>query len=124
VTLLLLRLTPLRPIQRFWFLEMVARMPYFSYITMLHLYESFGWWRAGGFVCARRVAQLRGGTLLEWSCLPVAVPTAVVACRVHLSVRVRKQSYTEPLESSSRMCERRPQLCAVPRPCKAGHRPC
>jgi hypothetical protein len=22
-------------------------MPYFSYITMLHLYESFGWWRAG-----------------------------------------------------------------------------
>lgn len=36
-----------RPIQRFWFLETVARMPYFSYITMLHLYESFGWWRAG-----------------------------------------------------------------------------
>jgi hypothetical protein len=22
-------------------------MPYFSYITMLHLYESLGWWRAG-----------------------------------------------------------------------------
>mmetsp|Transcript_39031 Transcript_39031/g.92464 ORF Transcript_39031/g.92464 Transcript_39031/m.92464 type:complete len:484 (-) Transcript_39031:160-1611(-) len=36
-----------RPIQRFWFLESVARMPYFSYITMLHLYESLGWWRAG-----------------------------------------------------------------------------
>lgn len=36
-----------RPIQRFWFLETVARMPYFSYITMLHLYESLGWWRAG-----------------------------------------------------------------------------
>ena len=36
-----------RPIQRFWFLEMVARMPYFSYISMLHLYESLGWWRAG-----------------------------------------------------------------------------
>ncbi|KXZ53636.1 hypothetical protein GPECTOR_6g553 [Gonium pectorale] len=36
-----------RPVQRFWFLETVARMPYFSYITMLHLYESFGWWRAG-----------------------------------------------------------------------------
>ncbi|KAF6253734.1 alternative oxidase-domain-containing protein [Scenedesmus sp. NREL 46B-D3] len=36
-----------RPLQRFWFLETVARMPYFSYITMLHLYESFGWWRAG-----------------------------------------------------------------------------
>jgi ubiquinol oxidase len=36
-----------RPIARFWFLETVARMPYFSYITCLHLLESFGWWRAG-----------------------------------------------------------------------------
>ena len=36
-----------RPIQRFWFLETVARMPYFSYITCLHLLETFGWWRAG-----------------------------------------------------------------------------
>ena len=34
-----------RPIQRFWFLEIVARIPYFSYVSMLHLYESFGWWR-------------------------------------------------------------------------------
>ena len=36
-----------RPIERFWFLETVARMPYFAYISMLHLYESLGWWRAG-----------------------------------------------------------------------------
>lgn len=42
-----------RPIQRFWFLETVARMPYFSYISMLHLYESLGWWRAGAEI--RRV---------------------------------------------------------------------
>ncbi|KAL1529002.1 hypothetical protein AB1Y20_010323 [Prymnesium parvum] len=34
-----------RPIARFWFLETVARIPYFSYISMLHLYESLGWWR-------------------------------------------------------------------------------
>jgi ubiquinol oxidase len=33
-----------RPISRFWFLESVARMPYFSYITMLQTYETFGWW--------------------------------------------------------------------------------
>lgn len=26
-----------RPLSRFWFLETVARMPYFSYISMLHL---------------------------------------------------------------------------------------
>jgi len=39
-----------RPIQRFWFLETVARMPYFSYISMLHLYETLGWWRRGAAV--------------------------------------------------------------------------
>jgi len=35
-----------RPIQRFWFLETVARMPYFSYASVLHLYETLGWWRS------------------------------------------------------------------------------
>jgi ubiquinol oxidase len=35
-----------RPITRFWFLETIARIPYFSYISVLHLYESLGWWRA------------------------------------------------------------------------------
>merc|ERR1712127_852666 len=30
---------------RFYLLETVARMPYFSYIAMLHLYETLGWWR-------------------------------------------------------------------------------
>lgn len=44
-----------RPIQRFWFLETVARMPYFAYISMLHLYESLGWWRAGAEL--RRVSH-------------------------------------------------------------------
>eukprot|EP00245_Coleochaete_scutata_P001861 TRINITY_DN12314_c0_g1_i1.p1 TRINITY_DN12314_c0_g1~~TRINITY_DN12314_c0_g1_i1.p1 ORF type:complete len:503 (+),score=92.32 TRINITY_DN12314_c0_g1_i1:153-1661(+) len=39
-----------RPIQRFWFLETVARMPYFSYISMLHLYETLGWWQTGSDV--------------------------------------------------------------------------
>ena len=34
-----------KPISRFYFLETVARMPYFSYITMLHSYETLGWWR-------------------------------------------------------------------------------
>lgn len=34
-----------RPIARFWFLETIARIPYFSYVSMLHMYESFGWWR-------------------------------------------------------------------------------
>ncbi|KAF5834555.1 hypothetical protein DUNSADRAFT_8722 [Dunaliella salina] len=34
------------PRKRFWFLETVARMPYFSYISCIHLYETLGWWRA------------------------------------------------------------------------------
>lgn len=34
---------PNRPIARFWFLETVARMPYFSYLSVLHLYETFNW---------------------------------------------------------------------------------
>mmetsp|Transcript_46740 Transcript_46740/g.84366 ORF Transcript_46740/g.84366 Transcript_46740/m.84366 type:complete len:467 (-) Transcript_46740:412-1812(-) len=34
-----------RPIAKFWVLETIARLPYFSYITALHLYESLGWWR-------------------------------------------------------------------------------
>jgi len=36
-----------RPLSRFWFLETVARMPYFSYSTMLYSYELLGWWRRG-----------------------------------------------------------------------------
>ena len=39
-----------RPLARLWFLETVARVPYFSYISMLHLYESIGWWRIGANV--------------------------------------------------------------------------
>eukprot|EP00898_Chlorokybus_atmophyticus_P008718 jgi/Chlat1/8848/Chrsp91S08152 len=39
-----------KPIQRFWVLETVARIPYFSYISMLHLYETLGWWRVGAAV--------------------------------------------------------------------------
>lgn len=34
-----------RPLERFWFLETVARIPYFVYVSMLHLYETLGWWR-------------------------------------------------------------------------------
>ncbi|MGK7876936.1 MAG: alternative oxidase [Xenococcaceae cyanobacterium] len=30
---------------RFYVLETVARVPYFAYISVLHLYESLGWWR-------------------------------------------------------------------------------
>lgn len=34
-----------RPIQKFFVLETIARLPYFSFTAMLQLYESLGWWR-------------------------------------------------------------------------------
>ncbi|NJM74141.1 MAG: plastoquinol terminal oxidase, partial [Scytonema sp. RU_4_4] len=34
-----------RPYQRFWFLETIARVPYFAYLSVLHLYETLGFWR-------------------------------------------------------------------------------
>ena len=33
-----------RPIDRFWMLETLARMPYFSYVSVIHLYETLGLW--------------------------------------------------------------------------------
>lgn len=37
-----------KPIDRFWFLETIARMPYFSYVAILHMYETLGWWELDG----------------------------------------------------------------------------
>jgi ubiquinol oxidase len=34
-----------RPIPRFYVLETVARVPYFAYLSVLHLYETLGFWR-------------------------------------------------------------------------------
>jgi hypothetical protein len=45
---------------RFFLLETVARMPYFSYITMLHLYETLGFWR-------RSAEQKRVHFAEEWN---------------------------------------------------------
>ena len=47
-----------RPIQRFWFLETVARMPYFAYSSVLHLYETFGWWRSPELRALHAAARL------------------------------------------------------------------
>jgi ubiquinol oxidase len=34
-----------RPYPRFYLLETVARVPYFAYLSVLHLYETTGFWR-------------------------------------------------------------------------------
>jgi hypothetical protein len=39
-----------RSYARFYALENIARMPYFSYLSVLHLYESLGWWRKSEYL--------------------------------------------------------------------------
>lgn len=39
-----------RAFARFWTLETIARMPYFSYLSALHLYETMGWWRRSDYL--------------------------------------------------------------------------
>jgi ubiquinol oxidase len=34
-----------RPYPRFYVLETIARVPYFAYLSVLHLYETLGFWR-------------------------------------------------------------------------------
>jgi hypothetical protein len=45
--------------QKFWVLETVARIPYFAYISILHLYESIGFWRAGAELRKIHFAEVR-----------------------------------------------------------------
>ena len=61
------------PIARFFFLETVARMPYFSYISMIHLYESLGWWRRGAHVKQIHVAE-------EWNEVRLRARACVCMC--------------------------------------------
>ncbi|XP_077216177.1 alternative oxidase family protein [Tasmannia lanceolata] len=39
-----------RDYARFFVLETIARVPYFAFISVLHLYESFGWWRRADYL--------------------------------------------------------------------------
>ncbi|CAN4114688.1 unnamed protein product [Withania somnifera] len=39
-----------RQYARFFVLETIARVPYFAFISVLHLYESFGWWRRADYL--------------------------------------------------------------------------
>ncbi|XVF26132.1 hypothetical protein REPUB_Repub13aG0273500 [Reevesia pubescens] len=39
-----------RDYARFYVLETIARVPYFAFISVLHLYESFGWWRRSDYL--------------------------------------------------------------------------
>lgn len=35
---------------RFYVLETIARVPYFAFVSVLHMYESFGWWRRADYI--------------------------------------------------------------------------
>ncbi|KAI3741016.1 hypothetical protein L1987_58680 [Smallanthus sonchifolius] len=39
-----------RDYPRFFVLETIARVPYFAFMSVLHMYESFGWWRKSEYL--------------------------------------------------------------------------
>ncbi|KAG6394106.1 hypothetical protein SASPL_144685 [Salvia splendens] len=39
-----------RDYARFYVLETIARVPYFAFLSVLHMYESFGWWRRADYL--------------------------------------------------------------------------
>lgn len=39
-----------RDYARFFVLETIARVPYFAFMSMLHMYETFGWWRRADYL--------------------------------------------------------------------------
>ncbi|XP_024985519.1 ubiquinol oxidase 4, chloroplastic/chromoplastic [Cynara cardunculus var. scolymus] len=39
-----------RDYPRFFVLETIARVPYFAFMSVLHMYESFGWWRRSEYL--------------------------------------------------------------------------
>ncbi|XP_022142688.1 ubiquinol oxidase 4, chloroplastic/chromoplastic [Momordica charantia] len=39
-----------RAYARFFVLETIARVPYFAFLSVLHMYESFGWWRRADYL--------------------------------------------------------------------------
>lgn len=39
-----------RPYARFYALETVARVPYFAFLSVLHTYETIGWWRRADYL--------------------------------------------------------------------------
>jgi ubiquinol oxidase len=68
-----------KPIDRFWFLETIARMPYYSYVSVLQFYETIGWWETGGILKEKhqkeqlnethhlRIMESLGGDALWWN---------------------------------------------------------
>lgn len=52
-----------KPLDRFWMLETVARQPYFSYVAILHMYETLGWWEIDGNLKEEHAYEERNETM-------------------------------------------------------------
>jgi hypothetical protein len=106
--------------QRFWVLETVARIPYFSYISMLHLYESLGWWRAGAELrkvhFAEEWNELHHLQVCPHSGPPHALPTGDRSCCTAAASGTRHQLFG-PLVRSDSLVPNRQSASVRRRPC-------
>ncbi|KAJ0082540.1 hypothetical protein Patl1_09834 [Pistacia atlantica] len=76
-----------RDYARFFVLETIARVPYFAFISVLHLYESFGWWRQADYLkvhFAESWNEMHHLLIMEAACGFLQNPHSV--CRIQFSI--------------------------------------
>ncbi len=78
-------------------LETVARIPYFAYISILHLYESLGFWRAGAELRKVHFAEVR-------MCVCVCVCVCVCASLRGSAMGLSQLSLCTPLRTRISSC--------------------
>ncbi|KAJ0031818.1 hypothetical protein Pint_13832 [Pistacia integerrima] len=76
-----------RDYARFFVLETIARVPYFAFISVPHLYESFGWWRKADYLkvhFAESWNEMHRLLIMEAACGFLQNPHSV--CRIQFSI--------------------------------------
>lgn len=73
---------------RFWSLETIARVPYFSYLSVLHMYETLGMWRQSDYLKVRVESRkhTRKGQLLTR--VPLCIVYSYILPRIGMSLTI------------------------------------
>ncbi|KAJ0090692.1 hypothetical protein Patl1_13934 [Pistacia atlantica] len=86
-----------RDYARFFVLETIARVPYFAFISVLHLYESFGWWRKADYLkvhFAESWNEMHRLLIMEEACPVTYGRQPVVSSKIHILFAVDKAGAT------------------------------